>query len=307
MKISVIVAIYNCENYLTRCVESILNQTHSNLEIILVNDGSTDKSLDVIEQFAAKDNRIKIIDKENGGQSTARNIGLDIATGDYIAFVDADDYIEFNMFAVMMSAIINSNADICICGINYIYKDKFMKLQPENYDTFESSLTDKLMSSPCNKLYKKSIISDVRFPNNLKYEDLHFNMIVYAKSSTIKRIDDVLYNYDRTNENGTINTIGNRVGDIVKILHMANDFYDKNDCKNKFYDELEFINIYSTIVTKIGIVFKNKKLRKIIIKDFMELLDSEFPKWYKNKYIKKLSLKQRFLIILTRTYYKEVM
>lgn len=307
MKISVIVAIYNCEKYLDRCIESILNQTYSNLEIILVNDGSTDGSLNAIKQFAKKDNRVQFVDKKNGGQSTARNIGLEIATGDYISFVDADDYIELNMFDIMISSIKNGDYDICICGINYVYKNKFMKLQPEKYDSLKISLTDRLMSSPCNKLYKKSIVKNVRFPNNLKYEDLYFNLIVYAKSLSIKRIDDILYNYDRTNENGTINTIGDRVGDIVKILHLANDFYEKNGYKEQFYSELEFVNIYSTVITKIGIAYRTKKLRKKLIKDFMELLNSEFPLWYKNKYIKNLSLKQRCLIILIRIYYKEVM
>ena len=115
--ISIIVPIYNVEDYLKRCIDSILGQTYKNLEVILVDDGSPDKCGKICEEYKLIDSRIKVIHKKNGGLSSARNNGLDIATGDFIGFVDSDDYIERNMYESLIEALNNNNADIATCGI----------------------------------------------------------------------------------------------------------------------------------------------------------------------------------------------
>ena len=120
-KITIVVPIYNAEKYLERCIKSILDQTYENLEIILVNDGSTDKSLEICEKFKAEDNRIIIINKENGGVSSARNKGIDAATGKFIIFIDADDYIEKEMFEVLEEDLFKNNVDISMCGFRTVY------------------------------------------------------------------------------------------------------------------------------------------------------------------------------------------
>ena len=123
-KISVIVPVYNVEKYLRKCIESILNQTFREFELILVDDGSTDSSGKICDEYALKDSRIKVIHKENGGASSARNAGLDVAKGEYIGFVDSDDWIEMDMYGELYRLIKENNTDISVCGINNIKRYK---------------------------------------------------------------------------------------------------------------------------------------------------------------------------------------
>ncbi len=183
--ITVIVPVYNVEQYVARCIDSISNQTYKNLEIILVDDGSKDSSGIICEDYAKKDSRIKVIHTKNGGVSNARNAGLDIATGDFIAFVDSDDYILANMYETMLQELLNNEADIAICqiintfgecpeianGYNSINLTKNDLLE-RFYVTKKNFVTD---YSPCNKLYKKGIINNVRFESGRIYEDILFN------------------------------------------------------------------------------------------------------------------------------------
>ena len=126
--ISVIVPIYNVEKYINRCIDSIIEQTYTNLEIILVDDGSTDNSGSICDEYAKKDNRIKVIHKENGGVSSARNVGLDTAIGQYITFVDSDDYIEKKYCEILLKTLKKQKADCVACGYNRIYKNKEEKM-----------------------------------------------------------------------------------------------------------------------------------------------------------------------------------
>ena len=131
--ISVMVPVYNVAPYITNCLESLIHQTYTNLEIILVDDGSTDNSLEICQEYAKKDKRIKVIHKENGGLSTARNAGLDVATGDYYSFVDSDDYISTRFYEIMLKIALEHSADIVECDYNKI---PFEDVTPENRDSF---------------------------------------------------------------------------------------------------------------------------------------------------------------------------
>lgn len=131
--ISVMVPVYNVAPYITNCLESLIHQTYTNLEIILVDDGSTDNSLEICQEYAKKDKRIKVIHKENGGLSTARNAGLDVATGDYYSFVDSDDYISTRFYEIMLNVALEHSADIVECDYNKI---PFEDVTPENRDSF---------------------------------------------------------------------------------------------------------------------------------------------------------------------------
>ena len=197
--ISVIVPVYNVEKYLERCVNSIINQTYQNLEIILVDDGSPDNCGAICDEFAEMDNRIKVIHKENGGLSSARNTGLDIATGEYIAFVDSDDWLELDTYEWFISAI--KDNDIAICGhrtvskgceiVVDIFEDEFL-----DYDSLWTEIFVKLNNAAWNKLYKASIIKDLKFQIGILHgEDLIFNLnyIKNCKSGVINRTP--LYNY----------------------------------------------------------------------------------------------------------------
>lgn len=185
--ISIIIPIYNAEKYLNKCIDSIIMQTYKNLEIILVNDGSTDTSGTICDNYAATDNRIKVHHKPNGGVSSARNAGIDAAQGEFIAFVDSDDYIDSDMYERLHRRITETNGDICICGVRQIsHKETVLINVPNEHEMdiekfIENFCNDPYnyffyIASPYSKLYKRDKINNNRFPNHISYaEDLWFN------------------------------------------------------------------------------------------------------------------------------------
>lgn len=185
--ISVIVPIYKAEKFLDKCVDSIVNQTYKNLEIILVDDGSPDNCPAMCDAWAKRDNRITVIHKENGGASSARNVGLDNASGDYIAFVDADDYLESDTYRVMFEDIISTNADAAGCSmvrenegsVKEYWGNENAQLEVKSRDEILISINSTL-ELVCihtgTKLYSKNVVKDIRFDESLRYcEDILFN------------------------------------------------------------------------------------------------------------------------------------
>lgn len=177
--ISIIIPVYNSEKYLSKCIDSVLAQTFTDYELILVDDGSTDRSAVICDDYAIKDARIKVIHKENGGVSTARNIGLINASGDYIGFIDSDDYVEPNMYTVLFELIQKHECDISICGFKVIDEDKYKIERIQNSGQIEfldrEGLVSKETDMPwtirldtINKLFKKSIIDGLMFDEKLK-------------------------------------------------------------------------------------------------------------------------------------------
>lgn len=206
-KISVIVPVYNVEDYLQRCVQSILSQIHKELEIILVDDGSTDSSALICDKLACEDSRIKVIHKVNGGLSSARNEGINIATGEYIAFVDSDDYIDPHMYNRMLDSITNNNADLCICGTKWINEDGSLFT-----GTIQSVVKDEVLEGNCKfdklcqegsfyyvmavcKLYKKHLFDGVRFPVGRIHEDEFVVHRLFSQCKRITCLQEELYYY----------------------------------------------------------------------------------------------------------------
>ena len=192
--ISIIVPIYNVEQYLEKCINSILNQTYTNLEIILVDDGSPDNSGKICDEYAKKDNRIKVIHKENGGISSARNTGLKVARGAYVGFIDSDDYIEKDMYEILYKNVKKENADISICSNYDIYKNKIIGTKKQGiYTVMTPEETIIKMNSfgyfgfpVWNKLYKKELFYDLRFLTDKKTcEDWYFLYEVICKCKKI--------------------------------------------------------------------------------------------------------------------------
>lgn len=194
-EISIIIPIYNCEKYLPRCLDSILAQTFTDFELILVNDGSTDGSDNICDSYVEKDKRVRVIHQANAGVSAARNAGLNIAQGEYIGFVDADDYINAEMFRILYEDAVRENADIVMC-------DAVTKTdgKPDEEDTIsalsESCIIDRndwtpdilryTAGSVCRCLYKKELVEDIRFPVGIKIsEDRLFNLQAMGKASRL--------------------------------------------------------------------------------------------------------------------------
>lgn len=178
-KLSVIVPVYKVEPYIHKCVDSILGQTYTNLEVILVDDGSPDNCGKICDEYAAKDKRVKVIHKKNGGLSDARNAGIDISTGDIIGFIDSDDYIEARMYQEMIDYMEHNNLDIVCADTNQVKgnKIKFKPRYKKNYvwskqEALSEILNGNLDNAAWNKIYKREIIGNTRFPQGRVYEDV---------------------------------------------------------------------------------------------------------------------------------------
>ncbi|MBQ9082384.1 MAG: glycosyltransferase [Clostridia bacterium] len=184
--ISVIVPVYNVEQYLHRCVDSIRIQTYTNLEIILVDDGSPDRCGEICDEYAAQDSRVKVIHQENGGLSAARNAGLDACTGEYVAFVDSDDYIMPEMYATMIDELLKQNVDICICqwqyefadgrqvvDAPYVNKELVEKMTSSEFARFmfKGAYENGVVIAAWNKLYKRHIFDEIRFTGRYMEDD----------------------------------------------------------------------------------------------------------------------------------------
>ena len=204
MKISIIVPIYNVEKYLDKCIKSIVNQSFKNLEIILVDDGSPDNCPAICDEWAIKDSRIKVIHKENGGLSDARNAGLAVATGEYIAFVDSDDYIEADMYKKLLSVALNNKCDIVSCKLRMVYEnDKNFVTKDDSEDliiystedAMSALIDDKIRQVVRNKIYKADIIKNIPFDVGKYHEDEFWSYQAIGNATKIATIDYTGYNY----------------------------------------------------------------------------------------------------------------
>jgi glycosyltransferase involved in cell wall biosynthesis len=203
--ISIIVPVYNMEHYLDRCVSSILSQTYKELEIILVDDGSVDNSPKMCDEYALKDNRIKVVHKENGGLSDARNAGLEIAVGDYIGYVDSDDWIEPDMYERMYLACIQNNAELAVCRYFREYEDKTVNDGTDRVEVLDRDrllklyITDRdgymIYNSVWSKLFKRELVEGMIFPKGQNSEDIMYTTKAFCKLRNAVYIDACLYHY----------------------------------------------------------------------------------------------------------------
>ena len=255
--ISVIVAIYNVEEYLPKCIESILNQTYKNIELILVIDGSPDNSLNICNQYAEKDGRITVIEKENGGQATARNKALDIATGDYIGFIDGDDWIEPEMYQTLYEVASNESADVVQCGWYKVdpdgrkvcpYPNKYKKVltSDEALDSLIDFPEFPLNTSVCCKLFRKRLVDWLRFSPVRAYEDDEFVYKAVSLANKIVCINSPLYDYFNRAESTmtakfnmnkyALVTIQKNICDLLKLRYPKRFAeVQKTLCSKQFY------------------------------------------------------------------------
>ncbi len=234
--VSIIVPVYNSETYLNECLDSIIHQTITNIEIICINDGSTDNSLRILQEYASKDDRVIIIDKDNGGQGLARNQAIEIATGEYIGFVDSDDWIDENMFLELYESAKKFSSDVSICEFE-LFDSKTDKItQPQwtkiPYDTrFDnrsfhwSEATEilfKIQSGPCNKIYESDFLKQInaKFSEGLIYEDIFFVYKCLIYSKIVNYIRKPLYTIRYSRAGSTSSDISKKQFDIFIVLEQ---------------------------------------------------------------------------------------
>lgn len=238
--VSVIVPVYNVENYLIKCITSLQNQTYSNFEIIFINDGSTDHSLSILEDVKKKDNRIKIFTQNNSGLSAARNRGIDEANGEYICFVDSDDWVSEEYIMCMLNAIKKYDADIAICNIQYIFntgkiKKRTPSIKKEKCVNKMEAFKDLFNSNgfrfhAVNKLFRHELFNTkIRFPIGKIYEDMATIYKLFGNSNKIAYVPKIGYYYLQ-NRSGSILTSSfddNRLY-VFEILKEIKQYIDKN-------------------------------------------------------------------------------
>lgn len=242
MRISIIIPVYNTEKYLSQCLDSVIDQTHKDLEIIIVNDGSTDRSLQIAQTYAAKDSRIIVISQKNQGQSIARNEGLKIASSEYIFFIDSDDYIDLNTCEYLNHEIEQSGYDLIIFG-RYSFYENNGKSVYDNVildDDYYVSGRDYLLrhigkntftASPCNKLFKKQLLDLylITFESGIIYEDLLFVFKSLFYAHKIKLIEKPFYFYRQTRPESTVNTIKDKDKDVLITIDLLERFLHQNN------------------------------------------------------------------------------
>lgn len=269
IKISVIVPCYNIESYLPRCIESILAQTYKNLEVILISDGSTDGTDEVIREYAKKDSRIIPVFKQNSGVSDTRNRGLDIATGDYIGFVDGDDYIEPEMYETLLKNAIENNADISHCGyqmvfpsrVDYYYNTGKKVIQDNKKGIRDIIVGDYVEPGPCIKIYRKNIINNLRMPPDIKInEDVIFNFYAFVNSQKSVYEDLPFYHYILRKGSATTSKIDqNKLFDPVRVRKEIFEYSLKN-----LDNEIQSVaySSYLTSIINLYRVVSNSKLKE---------------------------------------------
>ena len=261
--ISIIVPIYNTEAYLEKCINSIINQTYKDLEIILVNDGSPDNSLKICEKYANIDKRIKIIDKENGGLSSARNAGLEIATGKYIGFVDSDDYIENDMFETLYSLIKSEEADISMVSYKEYRNNLVTRITGEDnkiitFNKLEALkkllINIEIENYVWNKLFKSELFKEIRFPDGENYEDIVTTIKLFGKANKLIYKKTPKYNYIKRN-NSIVNSFNYKaIKDYYTATVERYNYLLEKAKEIQDYNALAFISnmiiVYRIAVTK---------------------------------------------------------
>ena len=248
--ITVIIPVYKVEPYLTKCVESVLAQTYVNLQIILVDDGSPDGCPALCDELAERDERITVIHQKNGGLSAARNAGLDIAAGRYIAFVDSDDYIAPEMFQTLHMALTDTGADLCVC--DYLCVDgegnrvkeltalpRAVMAPEEVYTQLEKPVYEWRFVTAVNRLYKKELFDGLRFAVGKLYEDEFLAPHVLAKCGSVAVIPDVLYYYVQRSDSIMGAPVTIRRLDAVQAVMERYDFYRARGLKTLAASALE--------------------------------------------------------------------
>ena len=283
--VSIIIPAYNVSKYIEKCLNSLINQTLKNVEIIVINDGSTDNTLDIIKSF--KDERIKIIDlKVNKGIGNARNLGIKKAKGKYIGFVDSDDYVDKKMFETMYNKAIKEDLDLVICDFYKVIENtkEKIKIDIPNFENTNIYKNPKLLLDielcPWNKLYKSKLIKNTTFPTSLKYEDVPFVFKALKNAKNIGKVNKY-FNYYIVHDKSETTKMDEKVYDIFKILDLVNDYNN-----NEYKSEIEYLNIRAllryTLQQRNQI---NKEIKYKFVDDAFKYLNKKYPNWKQNKYL----------------------
>lgn len=252
-----IIPVYNVEKYLHRCLDSVIAQTYQNLEIICVDDGSVDESGKICDQYAVRDARIKVIHQENQGLSAARNRGLDAAEGEYIAFVDSDDYILEDMYKKMLDKLLDYNVDLCVCQWQYEFSDGRQVVKRKNIDPtiygrkaslefarflYMGNYENGVVVAAWNKLYRRALLDTIHFEGRI-HEDDAFNGRIMAKNISVYVMEEQFYVYAQNGDSLTNKPFSANKFFFLDVLAERRELF-KSDAFIRQETELLYCNMY---------------------------------------------------------------
>lgn len=288
--ISVVIPVYNVEKYLSECLDSVVNQTYKNLQIILVDDGSTDSSGKICDEYAEKDNRITVVHQKNAGAGAAKNTGLELIDGDYFSIIDSDDYIELDMYEKMVNSLEKYNSDIAQCLFRNVFVNDSFDRKYKIKGNYPKILTSKKFLSEllydwkyaifANKVFKTSLLKDIRFPVGRKIDDEFFTYKLICNSKKIVNIEDVLYSYRMRktsvmNENDSDRLIYDRIDCFVERYNYIKKVYPSLERKYllKLYDGLLYFKTQLNNTEKIESIISKIETPKITkVEQFLEVM-----------------------------------
>ena len=297
-KVSVIVPVYNAEKYLEQCISSIANQTMQDIEILAINDGSTDNSLNMLDELSQKyKGKLKIFDKENGGAGSARNIGLENANGEFVKFVDADDYLKADILEKMYAIAKEHNVSLVRGNYQTILGPFKIEDNHSWSDIKGSQIIDLNLNKDYivtetpgigNKLISRDLIGDLRFPEQTKWEDLAIIPVVIASSERLFHLDEPVYNY-RLNMNTTIKDFINKIPNILDIIKCVDNIEEQMKLKGiseEYKSQIESLYILHTLFrienAMLWVNFPHSK-KEIVVSSLLGILDAKYPNWQENK------------------------
>ena len=305
-KVSIIMPVYNVEDYIEKSIESVINQTLKDIEIIIVNDGSQDNSKELLQKYLKNNNNIIYLEKENGGLSSARNFGIKYATGEYIAFLDSDDFVEVNMYEEMYNVAKKENADMVECDFIWEYPNKKIKDIGKLYFSKKEAI-EKARVVAWNKIIRRDILqkTKIEFPNGLRYEDIEFFYKILPYLDKISFVKKNFVHYVQR-QNSIVNTQNIRTKEIFNVFNNVIKYYKEKNIYEEYKEELEYTYIRILLCSSLKRMCKigNKDQKRETLKETWENISLNFPNWKKNKILKKNNLKNFYIRSCNRFTYK---
>lgn len=301
MKLSVIVPVYNVENYIEACIQSLLSQSYDDFEIIIVDDGSKDSSIERAHEITKNIDKVRILTKVNGGLSDARNFGIGHSNGEYLAFIDSDDTIHPDMLEVMMRKILDEQADVCSCDLEYVYpngrKERSSGMVIKDMNPYSIMLTN---NSACNKIFKRDLFNHIRFPLGRWYEDLATIPIILKQACKVVYVDQVFYYYFQR-EGSIAHGRNEKMFDIYWAVQHVEDVLGSSSDK-------DWISIRNKLLIEHGLFLTNIRIKKmyrwndrrVYFKKNLQKLSELHPNWYQDKNLTQYSSKSRLIFMLLR-------
>ena len=296
IKLSIVAAVYNLEKYLPRCLDALVNQTLQDIEILCVDDGSTDSAPQIIEEYAKMyPDKIKTFHKQNGGEFTTRNYGLQRAKGEYVTFVDTDDYVEPNWAEKLYTAAKENDADLAVCGFERIdlETNKVVATNMTNFGNTVKQINPKddfilfINPAPWNKIYKRDKIKDLEFLPFRGFNDTMFLASCYTRMKKIVFVPDVLYHY-YLRYDSQIHTVNKQdVNNLKKYLLEVKQLYIKSgkyDEMKYLLDTFAFLHLGTSVMYRVS--YDKTVDIKQMLKETIKYLDDNFENWRKSPFLK---------------------